>query len=81
MDYQVPIFTCTREDIVNTSWDLTIEQVQRIEQFLLETNIHNAEVMHLLSCVFVCVSQALLNFSIASDRKLGKGLGMRLHVL
>ena len=45
MDYQVPIFTCTREDIVNTSWDLTIEQVQGItvEQFLLETNIHNAK--------------------------------------
>ena len=27
-DYHVPIFTCTREDIENTSWDLTIEQVR-----------------------------------------------------
>ena len=27
LDHHVPIFTCTREDIVKTSWDLTIDQV------------------------------------------------------
>ena len=32
-DYHVPIFTCTRDDIHNTTWDLTIEQV--IEKDLL----------------------------------------------
>ena len=26
-DYHVPIFTCTKEDIERTTWDLTIEQV------------------------------------------------------
>lgn len=26
-DYHVPIFTCTKEDIHNTTWDLTIEQI------------------------------------------------------
>lgn len=26
-DYHVPIFTCTKEDIHKTAWDLTIEQV------------------------------------------------------
>lgn len=26
-DYQVPIFTCTKEDIESITWDLTIEQV------------------------------------------------------
>lgn len=26
-DYHVPIFTCTKEDIHDITWDLTIEQV------------------------------------------------------
>ena len=26
-DYHVPIFTCTKEDIEDIAWDLTIEQV------------------------------------------------------
>lgn len=26
-DYHVPIFTCTKEDIEDITWDLTIEQV------------------------------------------------------
>ena len=28
-DHHVPIFTCTKEDIYNTMWDLTIEQVMK----------------------------------------------------
>lgn len=47
MDYQVPIFTCTREDIVNTSWDLTIEQVQRI---MKQTSI----MLKWCTCFLVC---------------------------
>ncbi len=34
LSYHVPIFTCTREDITNVSWDLTIEQVR--ESHILE---------------------------------------------
>ena len=26
-DYHVPIFTCTKEDVEDITWDLTIEQV------------------------------------------------------
>ena len=53
-DYQVPIFTCTREDIVNTSWDLTIEQVHRItvEQFCWKQTCTILNDAYMLSRIF-----------------------------
>ena len=57
-DYHVPIFTCTKEDIEEITWDLTIEQVC-IVTFRTNTclkSVHQSDVHvspHALRTVYV----------------------------
>ena len=43
-DYHVPIFTCTKEDIENITWDLTIEQVHVMHLHYYPTQQENEHI-------------------------------------
>lgn len=60
LGYQVPIFTCTREDVQGVSWDLTIEQIlpflngfNHVQKVALESDVN-------LDIVKLCVQHLVV---------------------
>ncbi|XP_064399940.1 GATOR1 complex protein NPRL2-like isoform X2 [Halichondria panicea] len=60
LSYHVPIFTCTREDITNVSWDLTIEQIlpyvngfNHIQKIAMESDVN-------IDIVMICVQHLIV---------------------